>query len=83
MTVLSSYNEVKQSHKWSSGFLGGLVPFAAAKNNQEVAAASGTWHVQGCPRLRAAFHKHVLVWQEQLTTMVIHSQVILEVYRAQ
>lgn len=29
-----------------TGFLAGLLPFAAAKNNQEV-AASRTWHIQG------------------------------------
>lgn len=74
-------SEVRQSHKWLSGFLGGSVPFAAAKNNQEV-AVSGTWHVQGGPGLGAVLHGHVLVRQEEPTKMIIQSHVILDVYRA-
>lgn len=78
---VTTSNEVRQSHKWLSGFLGGLVPFAAAEKHQEV-AVSGTWHVQGGPGLREVLHEHVLVRQEEPTKMIIQSHVILEVYRA-
>lgn len=52
VTFSSSWDEVEQRHEWFSGFVGGLVPCAAAKHHQEV-AASGSGHVRGHPGLRA------------------------------
>lgn len=68
MTFSSSHNEVEQSHTWLSGFVGGLVPFAAA----------GKHHHQ-----EAGLRPQALVWQEEPAGMVLQRQVVLDVHRAQ